>query len=123
MLCNLGSVEAGQTITITIRMLAKYIGTDVNQVSVQASETDSLTTNNSDSENTTVQLGTDVQVTKLVDSTNIYVNQSFWYTINIFNEGPANSNVTLTDTIPVGIDYVSYTITGEVVLTIVAIRP
>lgn len=112
MLCNLGSVEAGQTITITIRMLAKYIGTDVNQVSVQASETDSLTTNNSDSENTTVQLGTDVQVTKLVDSTNIYVNQSFWYTINIFNEGPANSNVTLTDTIPVGIDYVSYTITG-----------
>jgi uncharacterized repeat protein (TIGR01451 family) len=65
MTCNLGNIEAGDTATITIVMNAPLVGTDTNTVSVTATETDTNLANNSVSENTTVQLGADLQFSKL----------------------------------------------------------
>lgn len=111
MLCSLGNIEAGQTALVTIRMLAKAIGTDINQVSINSDEQDANSGNNLANENTTVQLGADVQVSKSVDETFVLVNEPFWYTLNVINQGPANSNVNLIDVLPPGLQYQSYTST------------
>lgn len=109
MLCQLGSIEAGQTVLILIEMSADVIGTDNNSASVSANETDSNLSNNSANENTTVQLGADVSVVKSVVSPDIFVGVPFVYQLNVANAGPANSNVTLTDDLPAGLVFQSVT--------------
>lgn len=109
MRCELGSIEAGQTIVILIRMSADVIGTDTNSASVTANETDGNTSNNSASENTTVQLGADVSVVKSVVSPDIQVGVPFVYQLRVKNDGPANSQVSLTDNLPSALIYQSVT--------------
>ena len=107
MRCELGSLEAGQTVLTLIEMSADVIGTDTNSASVNANEIDNNQANNSASENTTVQLGADVSVTKRVADSNIFVGVPFVYQLSVTNTGPANSNVTLVDDLPAGIVYQS----------------
>ena len=112
MLCNLGNIEAGSVnrVSITVRMKAILEGVDTNSVSVTATENDSTPANNSVSETTTVQLGTDLQVTKTVEKENVFVSVPFNYNIKVYNQGPANSTSTvLTDVIPAGMEYQSAT--------------
>jgi uncharacterized repeat protein (TIGR01451 family) len=107
MRCELGSLEAGQTVLTLIEMSADVIGTDTNSASVSANEIDNNQANNSGSENTTVQLGADVSVTKRVADPNIFVGVPFVYQLSVTNAGPANSNITLVDDLPAGIVYQS----------------
>lgn len=107
MLCQLGSIEAGQTVLIRIEMSADVIGTDTNIASVTANETDSSPSNNTASENTTVQLGADVAVTKTTASPDVFVGIPFVYQLAVTSAGPANSTVTLTDDLPAGFVYQS----------------
>ncbi len=107
MRCDLGSLEAGQTVLTLIEMSADVIGTDTNSASANANEIDNNQANNSASENTTVQLGTDVSVTKQVADPEVFVGVPFVYQLMVSNTGPANSNVTLTDSLPTGIVYQS----------------
>ena len=60
------NIESGETATVTINMNANVVGnTDTNSVSVTATETDTKRSNNTGSENTTVQLGADLSFSKL----------------------------------------------------------
>ncbi len=110
MTCNLGNIEAGDTATITIVMNAPLVGTDTNTVSVTATETDTNLANNSVSENTTVQLGADLQFSKLATPDPVIAGNAVFYYLKVTNNGPANaSNTVITDTLPTGVVFDSYT--------------
>ncbi len=109
MSCNLGNLEAGASATISIVMNAPLIGTDSNSVSVTATETDTNLANNSVTENTTIQLGADLQFSKLASPNPVIAGNAVFYFLKVKNTGPANSLVTLVDTLPAGIVYQSYT--------------
>ncbi|MBL0230570.1 MAG: DUF11 domain-containing protein [Moraxellaceae bacterium] len=110
MTCNLGNLEAGASATITIVMDAPIVGTDTNTVSVTATETDTNLANNSVSENTTVQLGADLSFSKLATPDPVIAGNAVFYYLKVKNNGPANaSNTVITDTLPVGIVFNSYT--------------
>ena len=109
MTCNLNNIEVGSNATIVIVMSADSLGTDTNSVSVTATETDTNLVNNSVSENTTVQLGADLQFSKLATPDPVIAGNAVFYFLKVKNTGPANaSNVTLIDTFPTGISYQSY---------------
>ncbi len=108
MTCNLGNIEAGDTATITIVMDAPLVGTDTNTVSVTATETDTNLANNSVSENTTVQLGADLQFSKLATPDPVIAGNAVFYYLKVKNAGPANALITLVDTLPSGIAFNSY---------------
>lgn len=110
MTCNLGNIEAGETATVTINMNANVVGTDTNSVSVTATETDTNAANNSVSENTTVQLGADLSFSKLATPDPVIAGNAVFYYLKVTNNGPANaSNMVITDTLPTGVVFDSYT--------------
>ena len=110
MTCNLGNIEAGETATVTINMNANVVGTDTNSVSVTATETDTNAANNSVSENTTVQLGADLVFSKLATPDPVIAGNAVFYYLKVTNNGPANaSNTVITDTLPTGVVFDSYT--------------
>lgn len=111
MTCNLGNIDAAETATITIQMSADVIGTDTNTASVTANEPDANSANNSVSENTTVQLGTDLILTKTVDKQLVILNTPFVYHINVQSTGPANTIATVVDSIPSEVTYQSVSTT------------
>jgi uncharacterized repeat protein (TIGR01451 family) len=109
MTCNVGNLEVGASAVITITMSADTLGTDTNTVSVTATEFDTNLVNNSVSENTTVQLGADLQFSKLATPDPVIAGNAVFYFLKVKNTGPANAtNVTITDTLPTGISYQSY---------------
>ncbi|MBH1970790.1 MAG: DUF11 domain-containing protein [Moraxellaceae bacterium] len=107
MTCNLGNIDVGSNVTIAIEMSADSLGTDTNSVSVTSSESDTNLANNSVSENTTVQLGADLIFTKLATPDPVIAGNAVFYFLKVKNTGPANANVTITDTLPAGIAYQS----------------
>jgi hypothetical protein len=107
MTCNLGNLEVANSATIAIVMNANIVGVDTNSVSVTADEFDTNLVNNSVSENTTVQLGADLQLSKLATPDPVIAGNSVFYYLRVRNTGPANSAVTLVDTFPAGIGFVS----------------
>lgn len=107
MTCNLGNLEVANTASIAIVMNANIVGVDTNSVSVTADEFDTNLVNNSVSENTTVQLGADLQLSKLATPDPVIAGNSVFYYLRVRNTGPANSAVTLVDTFPAGIGFVS----------------
>ena len=89
-------------------MNAPLVGTDTNTVSVTATETDTNPANNSVSENTTVQLGADLQFSKLATPDPVIAGNAVFYYLKVKNAGPANALITLVDTLPSGIAFNSY---------------
>jgi uncharacterized repeat protein (TIGR01451 family) len=110
MTCNMGNLEVGATATVTITMSADLLGTDTNTVSVTATEFDTNLVNNTVSENTTVQLGADLLFSKLATPDPVIAGNAVFYYLKVTNNGPANaSNTVITDTLPAGIVFDSYT--------------
>jgi uncharacterized repeat protein (TIGR01451 family) len=110
MTCNMGNLEVGATATVTITMSADLLGTDTNTVSVTATEFDTNTVNNTVSENTTVQLGADLSFSKLATPDPVIAGNAVFYYLKVTNNGPANaSNTVITDTLPTGVVFDSYT--------------
>lgn len=110
MTCNLGNLEVNATATITITMSADALGVDTNTVSVTATEFDTNTANNATSENTTVQLGADLVLSKLATPDPVIAGNAIIYYLKVTNNGPANaSNTVITDTLPTGVAFDSYT--------------
>lgn len=110
MTCNMGNLEVGATATVTITMSADLLGTDTNTVSVTATEFDTNTVNNTVSENTTVQLGADLLFSKLATPDPVIAGNAVFYYLKVTNNGPANaSNTVITDTLPTGVVFDSYT--------------
>ena len=107
---NLGTMQPGDTITITI--LAKVnnnaVGTLVNTATVAAPKEVNLS-NNTDTVSNPVTPRIDLQITKVDSQDPVEPGSQFTYTLEIKNNGPSNATgVVVTDTLPVtGVTYVS----------------
>jgi uncharacterized repeat protein (TIGR01451 family) len=106
--CNIGTLALGGGATVTIVVVPQAAGTITNTVSATAIGTDTDPSTNSASDSTFVNPGTDLSVTK-TDSPDPVINGgNLTYTIVVTNNGPStNSSVTLTDTLPTSMTFVS----------------
>ena len=109
--CTVGTLASGATFTATITVNAPAEGgTITNTASATTTDVDPDATNNSDSEPTAVTAQTDLAVTKTDSADPVSTTQEFSYTVRVTNNGPSTATgVTLTDTLPAGVTFVSVT--------------
>ncbi len=111
--CQLGTLDVGDNVTLTVRVTPSSPGVITNTVSVTSDTDDPATSNNSDSEDTTVNARqADLSVTKSDDVDPVTEGEPLTYTIIVTNNGPHEAeNVTLNDTLPTGASFKFATIT------------
>ncbi len=110
--CALGTLNAGSTTTvaITVRVGATTTGVITNTASITSTTPDPVTANNTTTATTTVVQLADLSVTKVASPDPAASGGSLTYTITVTNDGPSDATaVTLTDTLPVGVSFVSVT--------------
>lgn len=114
--CNIGALNANAnaTATITVTPQPDAVPSITNSVSVTGNEFDPDASNNSDTEDTTVNPVADLSVAKSgTPSSIVYGGGNVTYTVTVTNSGPNDAtNVTLTDTLPTNMTFQSATGTG-----------
>ena len=108
--CNLGSIQGGNTAQVVIVVTPTSDGpiTNLAKVSPTLPDTDPITTNNSDTENTTVSPSADLSITKLDKPDPVVAGATLVYTLTVSNAGLSNaSNVVVSDTLPAAVTYQS----------------
>lgn len=106
--CDLGSMAAGNTATITIKVRPGVKGTMTNTANVNFDGTDPDSSNNKASQDTTVAVFADIAVTATDDRDPVGVKNDLSYIINVKNNGPSpSSDVSLTATLPSGVNFSS----------------
>lgn len=108
---NLGVINNGANATVTIVVQAPTTpGTITNTATATATEMDINNGNNTATATTTVNPLVNLAVTKTDSPDPVRVAQNLTYTITVANSGPNNATgVTLTDTLPAGVTFVSAT--------------
>jgi len=106
--CDIGDMEPGDTINITVRtQVHSDVANDTtitNQAEVYSSTPDP--TPNLDFVNTLVQTQADLEIQKTSEPTKVYEDEQIKYTILVTNNGPSDAlNVTVTDYLPKGVRY------------------
>lgn len=108
--CTRASITNGAsapTITINAQVTGAVTGTITNTVTVNASTADPSLSNNTSTENTAVNQGTELTLTKAV-STPVVGGATTSFTLSPRNLGPFDANaVTITDTLPAGFTFIS----------------
>ena len=107
--CDLGSLAGGTSTTVRIVVTPTAPGTPCNTASVDADQDDPNPDNDSAEECATVEpAAADLAVAKADSPDPVRVGQALTYTLMVTKNGPADATgVTLTDTLPAGVDYVS----------------
>jgi uncharacterized repeat protein (TIGR01451 family) len=107
--CNLGTLLNGAIATVTIVVTPTAPGTISNTASVASSGTDPFLPNNSWVELTAVNPPlADLIISKTDSPDPVLAGQNLTYTISVTNNGPSTATlVTVTDTLPGGVTYVS----------------
>ncbi len=117
--CNIGAMNRFASVNITIIVTPTGATTLVNTASVSGNDSDPNQGNNSGRDATTARTGpplstdADVKVTMShsPDPATLGSDQFIQYNINVSNGGPATATgVTLTDTLPAGMTFVSATV-------------
>lgn len=105
--CNIGALANGETATVVIRVIPNTVGTITNTASTTRNEPDSNAANDADTDITTVQVGTDLSITKTDSADPVSQGDSFNYVVTARNNGPyalgASDTLTISDNIPTGI--------------------
>lgn len=105
-LCAASALIAGESARASIRLRAPSTATVLSStatISAGSGTVDPQTTNNSDSESTTVDGGAVLSLTKRASGSQIAVGSEFSYTLNVRNAGRGNqSGVVVLDTLPAG---------------------
>ncbi len=107
--CDMGSVAHTVSATITIRAPFPASGTLTNTASVAANESDPVPINNTTVEVTTVvPTRTDLSATQTAGPNPVVLSNELVYTVTVVNHGPAAAlSVTLTNSLPPGVSFVS----------------
>jgi uncharacterized repeat protein (TIGR01451 family) len=110
--CDLDTLAAGDSVTITFETTAVGTGTATNRAWVGASVQDPDTENNFDIARTTIRgPQADLTISKLDQADPVNVGQNIVYTIDVLNLGPEEADgVIVTDAIPAGTTFVSATV-------------
>ena len=108
--CTRATWASGSSTTFTINVTAQsQAGIMTNSATVSSATPDPTPTNNNASANTTVTAVADLAVTKVGPAT-VVAGGNVSYTVAATNNGPSNaSTVSLTDTLPAGVTFVSVT--------------
>jgi len=110
--CNLGTVNNGanSVVTIVVTPQVAAVPSINNVASVGATEFDPIAANNAASQITTVNPVADLAVTKTDAPDPVAVGSNLTYTVTVTNNGPNNATgVTLADTLPANVTFVSAT--------------
>ena len=106
--CDLGDLGDGATATVTIVVSAGTDGAITNIAGVTSDTTDPDTSNDSDSEGTTVSASADLSISKSDDADPVIAGTDLTYTLVVTNDGPSDAtNVVVTDPLPAGTSFVS----------------
>jgi uncharacterized repeat protein (TIGR01451 family) len=107
--CNVGDIGYQGNANVAITVIPTAAGTINNTASVDADETDTDTTNNSDSEVTSVGGSSDLSITK-TGPASATTGSNVTYSLVAANAGPsAATSVVVIDTLPSNVSYVSAT--------------
>jgi uncharacterized repeat protein (TIGR01451 family) len=108
--CNWDSIASGASKSVDINADPLQPGVVVNRAEVSSNEPDSNPTNNAASQDTTL-IPANLSITKQDAPDPALVGKPVTYTLTVFNIPGANTNpatnVTLTDTLPIGVDFAS----------------
>ncbi|PKL58205.1 MAG: hypothetical protein CVV34_03530, partial [Methanomicrobiales archaeon HGW-Methanomicrobiales-5] len=107
---DLGTIPAGDSVTITITVEASAVGSTINTATADSSTTDVDTNDNTNDPPVTVEVvaAADLNVTKTASVDEIELGEQFSYEIVVTNNGPSTAeNVITTDTLPSGVTFVS----------------
>ena len=124
---NIGNLANGASATITVvaTILGATRGTLTNVATAATGNTaltDSNPANNSDTETTLLTPSIDLAVTKTDSADPVIAGNQLTYTIVVTNNGPSQAtNVSLTDTLPTGVTFVSGTSTTGATVTAAAL--
>jgi uncharacterized repeat protein (TIGR01451 family) len=113
--CNLGTINSGanSVVTIVVTPQAAAVGTINNTASVSANEFDPVAADNSATQSTTVDPVADLTLSKTDSPDPVQVGSNLTYTLTVTNNGPNDATgVTLTDTLPANVTFVSTTPAG-----------
>lgn len=115
---SVGQLASGGTATVTIVTTVDPAtrGTITNTATVTGSETEIDPENNEDDEPTQIQTQVDLAITKTDSTDPLTAGGQLTYTLVVTNNGPSDATgVTVTDTLPTALTYVSGTSTSGTV--------
>ncbi len=109
--CNLGPMASGGTATITVVCdipSDTAEGSYTNTAVVTGDESDPDLSNNTDDEDTTVAREIDLGITKSDSPDPVVAGENLTWTLDVVNNGPSDATgVTVTDTLPAGVSFLS----------------
>ena len=106
--CTIGTIATGDTATVSIVVSPTAVSTITNTATVTGKEGDPTPANNTATETTTVNPGADLVLTKEDSLDPVLLGTELTYTLSIINKGPSEATgVTLTDTLPAGLNFLS----------------
>jgi uncharacterized repeat protein (TIGR01451 family) len=106
--CALGDLANGASATVDITVTTQSPGKVANRASVSGDQGDGDTSNNSASEDTTVEELADLSITNSDSPDPVGAGQTLTYSLTVANNGPDDApSVTVTDNLPSGVTYQS----------------
>lgn len=111
-IASLGAL--GPNVSATLQIVVMTTPTNppsiTNTISIAGAQTDPDTTNNSQSQTTTVTPAADLAITIAPPTSPVLVNQNITYNLTATNNGPSSvPDAVVTDTLPAGVTFVSGT--------------
>jgi uncharacterized repeat protein (TIGR01451 family)/fimbrial isopeptide formation D2 family protein len=119
LICQLGSLAVNDSAGIALQVKPRQIGALSNTASVNATEPDPNTSNNSATSTVNVIKTTDLKIAKSDSPDPIFVGEQTTYTLLVTNLGPLHTatGVVLTDSLPSSMTFVSATTTQGSLVT------